>query len=107
LTRAQRLRQQKGLERAAHTLDKLEVKREKSFGREKKVKERAKGWEEVNGGGAVVTGKMGRSEDRKNVGVEEAAGWVSDEGMEGEAKSGDAQVTAGSTTLTTGEDELL
>lgn len=89
-------------------MDKLEVKREKSFGREKKVKERAKGWEDVNGDGvAVVRRKEKREEGGKEVGVEEAAGWVSDDGMDGEAKGADAQVVEGNTALAVEEDELL
>ncbi|KAF2646229.1 hypothetical protein P280DRAFT_368951, partial [Massarina eburnea CBS 473.64] len=48
LKRAQRLRQQKGMGRAEDNMDKLELKRVKSFGKEKKVKERAKAWDEVN-----------------------------------------------------------
>ncbi|CAI6341069.1 unnamed protein product [Periconia digitata] len=48
MTRAQRQRQLKGMERAEQNMDKLELKVAKSVGRERKVKERAKGWEEVN-----------------------------------------------------------
>jgi hypothetical protein len=36
------------MERAADNLDKLEARVQKSVGREKKVKERRKGWEDVN-----------------------------------------------------------
>ncbi|KAF2279946.1 uncharacterized protein EI97DRAFT_358578, partial [Westerdykella ornata] len=49
LKRQQRLRHLKGLERAADNLDKLELKVQKSVAREKNVRERRKGWEEVNG----------------------------------------------------------
>jgi hypothetical protein len=51
LKRAQRERYQKGLERGADNMDKLELKRQKSKLREKSVKERAKGWEDINGEG--------------------------------------------------------
>jgi hypothetical protein len=51
LKRAQRERYQKGLERGADNMDKLELKRQKSKLREKNVKERAKGWEDINGEG--------------------------------------------------------
>jgi hypothetical protein len=51
LKRAQRERYQKGLERGADNMDKLELKRQKSKLREKTVKERAKGWEDINGEG--------------------------------------------------------
>ncbi|KAF2681511.1 hypothetical protein K458DRAFT_309438 [Lentithecium fluviatile CBS 122367] len=79
--RAQRLRQLKGMERAADNMDKLELKRMKSVGKEKKVKERAKGWEEVNG---VWTKKkktkntLEEDEQEKRGGRE----WVSDEEMD-------------------------
>jgi hypothetical protein len=52
LKRAQRERYQKGLERGADNMDKLELKRQKSKLREKNVKERAKGWEDINGEGS-------------------------------------------------------
>ncbi|MCJ1313952.1 hypothetical protein MMC25_007632 [Agyrium rufum] len=49
LSRQQRLRLEKGLERAEVNLDKLESKVERSLGRNKRVKDRSGGWEEVNG----------------------------------------------------------
>ncbi|KAF2851435.1 hypothetical protein T440DRAFT_394565 [Plenodomus tracheiphilus IPT5] len=118
LTRAQRLRQQKGLERAADNMDKLEVKRSKSFVREKKVKERAKGWEDVNGDGERVV-KRKEKKDTAEMGLEDAGGWV-DEDMDeadvdvvvqdgevkGEGKEVDAAVEK-STVTPVGEDELL
>ncbi|KAF2743231.1 hypothetical protein M011DRAFT_481007 [Sporormia fimetaria CBS 119925] len=48
MKRQQRVRQQKKVERAYDDLDKLETKVKKSVAKEKTVKERAKGWEEVN-----------------------------------------------------------
>ena len=62
-------------------MDKLELKRAKSFGREKKVRERAKGWEEVNEvkkrkGRAKMDGDLDEVERKK--GLE----WVSDEEMD-------------------------
>jgi hypothetical protein len=40
LTKAQRLRQQKGMDRAEAVLDQLEIKKAKSFNRVKTIKER-------------------------------------------------------------------
>ncbi|KAF2438369.1 hypothetical protein P171DRAFT_526062 [Karstenula rhodostoma CBS 690.94] len=48
LKRAQRLRQVEAAERAEENNDKLALKVAKSLGREKKVKERRKGWEDIN-----------------------------------------------------------
>ena len=45
MTRAQRLRHQRGLEKAAEVLDKRQVKVVKSLGKEKVVKERSRMWE--------------------------------------------------------------
>lgn len=64
MTRGQRLRQQKGLERAADNMDKLEIKRLKSVGKGKVVKERAKGWEDINGDGSKKKGKSGNAFDQ-------------------------------------------
>lgn len=88
IKRQQRLRRLKGVEKAESAVDKLEVKVQKSVGREKKVRERRKGWEEVN-----VTGKR-KGEGKKLGGNafealdEERSGWrngerewVSDEEM--------------------------
>ena len=78
MTRAQRLRYQKGLERAEDNMDKLEKKRLKSVGKEKKVKERAKGWEDVNGEGVKKSKKEHAIEEIEA----EGEGWVSDEDMD-------------------------
>jgi hypothetical protein len=68
------------MERAADNMDKLELKRAKSFGREKKVKERAKGWEEVN----EVKRRKAKREKEELDEVERRKGleWVSDEEMD-------------------------
>lgn len=47
-TRAQRLRQQKGIERAENILGQLDKKVEKSLGRAKNVKSRRGDWEDLN-----------------------------------------------------------
>ncbi|OOQ85500.1 hypothetical protein PEBR_24950 [Penicillium brasilianum] len=48
MTKAQRLRQQKGMDRAEAVLDQLEIKKAKSFDRVKTIKERRGDWEELN-----------------------------------------------------------
>ncbi|KAF1921575.1 Alb1-domain-containing protein [Ampelomyces quisqualis] len=91
MTRAQRLRHQKGLERAADVLDKREVKVGKSLGKEKNIKERSKGWEDVNGEGAKKKKKKSARAD--DAGMDEVEKrkereWVSDDDMD------DAETTA-------------
>lgn len=112
LKRSQRLRHQKGMERAADNMDKLELKRIKSLGREKNVKERAKGWEDING---VVKKKKGTFDMLEHkVDDNGAMGWVSDEDMDHEAaaqEAANAEVDANKTEVTVAEpvveDELL
>lgn len=71
------------MERAADNMDKLELKVARSVGKEKKVNERRKGWEEINGGKkrrsafAVLEGEDGE------VGKRKEREWVSDEEMDG------------------------
>lgn len=81
MTRAQRLRYQKGLERAEENIDKLELKRAKSSGKGKLVKERAKGWDDINVSGTRKIKNRNAFED-----IEEDNGkereWVSDEEMD-------------------------
>ncbi|KAJ5279626.1 hypothetical protein N7478_004998 [Penicillium angulare] len=48
LSRAQRLRQQKGMDRAEAVFDQLEIKKSKSIGREKNTKARRAEWEDLN-----------------------------------------------------------
>jgi hypothetical protein len=83
MTRAQRLRYQKGLERAEENMEKLEKKRSKSLGKEKLIKERAKGWEDVNADGT----KKPRKENVIDQLAEEKRKereWVSDDDMDDE-----------------------
>ncbi|KAI8932043.1 hypothetical protein NX059_010936 [Plenodomus lindquistii] len=118
LTRAQRLRQQQALDRAAENMDKLEAKRNKSFVKAKTITERAKGWEDVNGDGSKVVRKKEKKD--ADAGLEDAGGWVVDEDMDeaeanvvvqdGEVKGEGKQVDAAvekSTVMPVGEDELL
>lgn len=81
MTRAQRLRHQKGLERAADNLDKMEVKVVKSFSKENTVKERSKQWEDVNGEGKKKKKKTTVSEEEELAAKKERE-WVSDEEMD-------------------------
>ncbi|KAF1968169.1 hypothetical protein BU23DRAFT_592232 [Bimuria novae-zelandiae CBS 107.79] len=73
LKRAQRLRALKGAERAEENLDKLGVKVAKSVGRERKVRDRRKGWEEVN------EVKRKKAAKDKGVGVGNAFGALGEE----------------------------
>jgi len=74
------------MEKADQNMDKLELKREKSFGREKKVKERAKGWEDIN----EVKRKKAKREKEELDEVERKKGleWVSDEEMDEDVVDG-------------------
>ncbi|OCL03907.1 hypothetical protein AOQ84DRAFT_442390 [Glonium stellatum] len=88
LKRQQRLRQIKGMERAADVMEKLEVKMQKSVGREKRVRERRKAWDELNGE------KTGTKINNAFSALENGGGgeWVSDEEMEAvEEASGEVE----------------
>ncbi|KAL5115502.1 hypothetical protein ACEQ8H_006565 [Pleosporales sp. CAS-2024a] len=110
MTRAQRLRHQKGLERAADVLDKRHVKVVKSLGKERIIKERSKGWEDVNGEGkkkrAKTSGLDHVSDDDDNDDDDDEQkkdrGWVSDEDMDDSATTAPAEIS-----LPVAEDELL
>ena len=85
MTRAQRLRHQKGLERAADNLDKMEVKVVKSLGKERKVKDRSKGWEDVNDEGKKKKKNASRLEEvdeETEQAKKKEREWVSDEDMD-------------------------
>ncbi|EUC49984.1 hypothetical protein COCMIDRAFT_32773 [Bipolaris oryzae ATCC 44560] len=112
MTRAQRLRHQKGLERAEENMDKLANKRLKSAGKGRKVVERAKGWEDINGEG----GKKGKKSvlgDGEEVDVKRGREWVGDEDMDeagevkDEGKEGDVAVVAQSVAVPEEVDEML
>ena len=115
MTRGQRARREKHLERAADNMDKLELKRIKSFGKEKAVKERAKGWEDINGeGGGKKRVKSVVFEDGEGEGGElkrkKESGWVGEEemdGVDGAVESKDDVVVPESVPLPVQEDELL
>jgi hypothetical protein len=83
MTRAQRLRHQKGLERAGEILDKRQVKVVKSIGKQENIKNRAQGWEDVNGDGKKKKKKTKTVDEAEA--AEEAdkiSGWVDDEDMD-------------------------
>lgn len=86
MTRGQRVRQQKGLERAADNMDKLELKRLKSLGKAGTIKERAKGWEDINGDGSKKKTKSGNAfdqlDDSEKKQQQQEREWVSDEEMD-------------------------
>ena len=93
MTRAQRLRHQKGLERAEENMDKLANKRLKSLGKGRKVVERSKGWEDINGEGLKKSRKAGVLEEVE-VGRNERE-WGGDEERDdddGEGKKADVAV---------------
>ncbi|OAG23449.1 hypothetical protein CC77DRAFT_1092776 [Alternaria alternata] len=87
MTRAQRLRYQKGLERAEENMDKLEKKRAKSVGKSKKIVERAKGWENVNGDGTKKSKKQIAIEQLEDEEKRKEREWVSDEDMDVEEET--------------------
>lgn len=96
MTRAQRLRHQKGLERAEENMDKLANKRLKSLGKGKKITERAKGWEDINDDGTKKSKKGSTLEDEAEQKKKKEREWVSDEDMDeggdGEVKSESKEV---------------
>ncbi|CAI9636963.1 hypothetical protein GT037_004085 [Alternaria burnsii] len=87
MTRAQRLRYQRGLERAEENMDKLEKKRAKSVGKSKKIVERAKGWEDVNGDGTKKSKKQIAIEQLEDEEKRKEREWVSDEDMDVEEET--------------------
>ncbi|KAL1797920.1 hypothetical protein ACET3X_004526 [Alternaria dauci] len=95
MTRAQRLRYQKGLERAEENMDKLEKKRAKSVGKSKKIIERAKGWEDVNGDGSKKSKKQVALEQLEDEEKRKEREWVSDEDMDVEEETAAAEGGAG------------
>ncbi|KAI4629307.1 uncharacterized protein J4E87_003571 [Alternaria ethzedia] len=82
MTRAQRLRYEKGLDRAEENMEKLEKKRMKSVGKEQKIKDRAKQWEDVNGDGTKKTKKQVALEQLEAEEKRKEREWVSDEDMD-------------------------
>ncbi|EON69476.1 hypothetical protein W97_08736 [Coniosporium apollinis CBS 100218] len=74
MSRAQRLRHEKAMENAERDMDKHERKIERSKGRGRKVQERAKNWEELNG----KIGVKGLRASKEKAAEDD--GWI-DEGM--------------------------
>lgn len=65
-------------------MEKLEKKRIKSVGKEQKIKDRAKGWEDVNGDGTKKTKKQVALEQLEAEEKRKEREWVSDEDMDEE-----------------------
>jgi hypothetical protein len=90
-TRGQKMRQERGLQRAEAVMDQMEKKVEGAKQREGRRRERRKVWEEVNRGangvGRTVNGKMGGS-----VGEEEGEGERQWEDVDGEVEDGDKEM---------------
>lgn len=63
-------------------MDKLEKKRMKSVGKSKKIVERAKGWEDVNGDGTKKSKKEHALEELEAEEKRREREWVSDEDMD-------------------------
>ncbi|PGH03552.1 hypothetical protein GX51_03977 [Blastomyces parvus] len=76
LTRAQRRRQEKGMERAEFVMDKTEKKIAKSLGKGRVVKERRSTWEEMNQKALAALGNVvsgGGDEDNTEIMDEDSA----------------------------------
>ncbi|KAF2111457.1 Alb1-domain-containing protein, partial [Lophiotrema nucula] len=85
MKRGQRMRLEKSMSKAEDVLEKLEVKVKRSVGKEQLIKERAKGWEEVNE--LKKRRNKGKNafallEDENEVGERKEREWVSDEEMD-------------------------
>lgn len=84
--RQQRLRHLKGLERGAAVLDKRDIKVQKSVMKEKVVKERSKGWEDINGESKKKEKKSKNAfaalEEDDGLTNDKEREWVSDEDMD-------------------------
>ena len=68
-------------------MDKLEKKRAKSVGKSKKIVERAKGWEDVNGDGTKKSKKQIAIEQLEDEEKRKEREWVSDEDMDVEEET--------------------
>jgi hypothetical protein len=90
-TRGQKIRQERGLQRAEAVMDQMEKKVEGAKQREGRRRERRKVWEEVNSGvngvGKTAQGKVGGS-----VGEEEKGGEWQWEDVDGEVEDGDKEM---------------
>jgi len=123
LKRAQRVRAQKAMERAADDMDKWELKRAKSITKAASIKERAKMWDDING--ESVSRKKSAfatlAEDDETEASKKEREWVSDEEMDeaatkegavqgavqSESKPVEAAVPESAPAAAVEEDELL
>ncbi|KAF1355903.1 hypothetical protein EJ07DRAFT_35912, partial [Lizonia empirigonia] len=84
LKRAQRVRAQKAMERAADDMDKWELKKAKSITKAASIKGRAKMWDDING--ESISSKKSAfatlAEDGETEASKKEREWVSDEDMD-------------------------
>jgi Alb1 len=87
-TRGQKLRQERGLQRAEAVMDQLEKKVKEAREREGKRRERRKVWDEVNSGVTEIVGRRGKEKFGGNPAEEwEDVGGDGDEEMVGAAEA--------------------
>ena len=119
MTRQQRVRAEKAMERAADDMDKWELKKAKSIEKAASIKERAKLWEDVNEESEKVLKKKSafavlaeeaEEKKKKKKSVWDGDNVVGDAAMDVEEVPGKAEVTpaeAASVAAPVVEDELL
>ncbi|KAJ5966154.1 hypothetical protein N7481_012868 [Penicillium waksmanii] len=78
ITRAQRLRQQKGLERAEAVSDQLQIKKSKSLVRAKAIKTRSAEWEDTNRTASAFAALQQDDEDEEDEEDDEDAAMAED-----------------------------
>lgn len=118
LKRAQRVRAQKAMERAADDMDKWELKKAKSLQKAAQIKERSKLWDDINGESTTSKKKSAfatLAELDESEAAKKEREWVSDDEMDDTAAKADAvqseekpvDAAAASVAPPVAEDELL
>ncbi|KAF9700262.1 hypothetical protein EKO04_001798 [Ascochyta lentis] len=121
LKRAQRVRAQKAMERAADDMDKWELKRAKSITKAASIKERAKLWDDINGESTSrkKSAFATLAEGNETEASKKEREWVSDEDMDeaaaaakeaavqSEGKPAEAAAPVSAPAAPVQEDELL
>lgn len=117
MTRAQRVRAEKAMERAADDMDKWEKKKAKSIEKARGIKERAKVWDDINGESVSVVKKgksfaaLAEDGDEEKKGKESVWVDVGDDEMDDAEKNGAVQAVEPEKTTSVAppveEDELL